>query len=505
MRYGVGIDFGSVSSFVYLYRDNLPEVVCDAGGDIQIPSYVYFNGATIIVGTQALKKVAENRLVIRNVKRLIGRLYCSFSHEEDYEIYGTELLEDENGYCCFSIQDKVYTITDILVYILDYIRKRVNMQSGANVTDVTISVPINASNLYREIMKDASIQAGWETIQFVNEPTAAVLSQQDSIPLDHNILVFHFGDSYLCNTILHKKDDKYEILSTYTDETINDMEIEKALLGHVEDEYKEQTNQNIWSDNPRKQQKQKATTLSEIQSTIRELSHSQISAIDITRNNNTMTLKISQDCLNQCLKSIIQQIQSDFDYLLNNSIPHLTVDDIHSILLVGDSSIIPIIKETVQTYFKKSEFISTFKNGELIAWVCGVCALNKLEPDYPIQFYLHNSIGLVLQNQMIYPLFETGCKLPCKKVLSLTSMEKGVNTIDVQVVEMNRFAQDSIRIVACIKSLPFTIQPDQQKEIALTFMMHQDGIFTIEAITQPGYQKCINVQLQGFSHSFVSF
>ena len=58
-------------------------------------------------------------------------------------------------------------------------------------------------------------------------------------------------------------------------------------LKNIIDEYKEQTNQNIWSDNPRKQQKQKATTLSEIQSTIRELSHSQTSAIDITRNNNT--------------------------------------------------------------------------------------------------------------------------------------------------------------------------------------------------------------------------
>ena len=503
MRYEVGIDFGSVSSFVYLYRDNLPEVVCDAGGEIQIPSYVYFNNNNVIVGNSAMKRVAENRLVVRNVKRLIGRLYCSFSHEEDNEVYGTELLEDDNGYCCFSVQDKVYTVTDILVYILDYIRRRVNMQSGANVTNVTISVPINASNLYREIMKNAGIQAGWETIQFVNEPTAAVISQQDSIFLDNNILVFHFGDSYLCNTILHKKDDKFEILATYTDETINDMEIEKALLGHVEDEYKEQTKQNIWSDNPRKQQKQKATTLSDIQSTIRELSHSTTSAIDITRNNNTMTLRISQDCLNKCLKTIIQQIQSDFDYLLNNSISHLTVDDIQSILLVGDSSIIPVIRETVQTYFKKSEIINTFKNGELIAWGCGVCSLQHLEPDYSIQFYLHNSIGLVLQNQMIYPLFETGCKLPCKKIVSVTSMEKGVNTIDVQVVEMNRLAQDSIRIVACVKSSPFTIQPNQQKEITITFKMQQDGTFTIEAITQPGYQKCINVQLQGFSHSFV--
>ena len=153
MRYEVGIDFGSVSSFVYLYRDNLPEVVCDAGGEIQIPSYVYFNNNNVIVGTSAMKRVAENRLVVRNVKRLIGRLYCSFSHEEDNEVYGTELLEDDNGYCCFSVQDKVYTVTDILVYILDYIRRRVNMQSGANVTNVTISVPINASNLYREIMK----------------------------------------------------------------------------------------------------------------------------------------------------------------------------------------------------------------------------------------------------------------------------------------------------------------------------------------------------------------
>ena len=104
---------------------------------------------------------------------------------------------------------------------------------------------------------------------------------------------------------------------------------------------------------------------------------------------------------------------------------------------------------------------------------------------------------------MIYPLFETGCKLPCKKIVSVTSMEKGVNTIDVQVVEMNRLAQDSIRIVACVKSSPFTIQPNQQKEITITFKMQQDGTFTIEAITQPGYQKCINVQLQGFSHSFV--
>ena len=71
MRYEVGIDFGSVSSFVYLYRDNLPEVVCDAGGEIQIPSYVYFNNNNVIVGTSAMKRVAENRLVIRNVKRLM--------------------------------------------------------------------------------------------------------------------------------------------------------------------------------------------------------------------------------------------------------------------------------------------------------------------------------------------------------------------------------------------------------------------------------------------------
>ncbi len=151
----VGIDLGTTTSVACIFRDNKYKHMKSSLGKTVIPSVVGYDKDTqsIIAGDVADSKAKGNpENYVYEVKRLMG----------------TDKV--------FELGDKKYSATEISAETLKYIKKYCEDYYGEPIEDAVITVPANFNNNQRQATKRAAELAGFNVERIVAEPTAAALA-----------------------------------------------------------------------------------------------------------------------------------------------------------------------------------------------------------------------------------------------------------------------------------------------------------------------------------------
>jgi heat shock 70kDa protein 1/2/6/8 len=175
-----GIDFGTATSLISIWRNNNCEIIPDEFGNKTIPSFVSYTNVSKYVGHEAKKQKDINvENVFYEVKRLLGREFNEKAVQDCLSLLSYKIIENDRG--CVSIQstvrnNKIFTPEEISASVMSKLKDMAEKYLKREVKDVVITVPANFTDSQRQATNDAAKIAGLNCVRMFHEPTAAALA-----------------------------------------------------------------------------------------------------------------------------------------------------------------------------------------------------------------------------------------------------------------------------------------------------------------------------------------
>ncbi|HNB93010.1 MAG TPA: Fe-S protein assembly chaperone HscA, partial [Saprospiraceae bacterium] len=201
-----------------------------------VPSVIYLDeNHNAIVGSLAKEKlVSDPASTIFSVKRLMGRSFKDVEAHRNffsYEIVDTDtesLVKIKSG-------NKFYTPIELSALILKELKRIAEEELGRKVSECVITVPAYFNDSQRQATKDAGKLAGWDVLRIINEPTAAALAYgfDKTSEEGRNIAVYDMGGGTFDLSILTLEGGVFEVLSTKGDTWLGGDDVDKAILDFV--------------------------------------------------------------------------------------------------------------------------------------------------------------------------------------------------------------------------------------------------------------------------------
>lgn len=204
----VGIDLGTTNSAVAYIRDGRPALLSIDELPL-LPSVVHRapDGEMLVGNVAKDALVAMPERSIASVKRLMG----------------TDSV--------ISLGDQDFSPIDISALILDRIKKAVDAEFGEGTKEAVITVPAYFSDRQRRATKDAGEQAGFIVDRIVNEPTAAAMAfGLDNLDTSARILVYDLGGGTFDVSIVHLESGILEVEASDGDRLLGGDDFDELIV-----------------------------------------------------------------------------------------------------------------------------------------------------------------------------------------------------------------------------------------------------------------------------------
>ena len=354
-RHAVGIDFGTTSSCVAVYRDDRIEVIPDEQGDPTTPSVVAFKESERLIGVSAKNQIVTNHSnTISSVKRLLGLDFTDplFSTATRYSPF-TVINKDNKPLILgrFKGESKTLAPEEVTSMVLSKLRKTAESYLSGTVKDAVITVPTSYTGSQRQSIRDASLVAGLNVLRIINEPTAAAaawgISNKRKVEDDFIVLIFDLGGGYCSASLVGITDgDLLEVLSTAGHAALGGDDFDKRLVEHFVNGFKRRHKKDITSD---------ARALCRLRIACErikcDLSTSTQASIQLDSFYEGLHFRISitraqfEELCQDLFLSIIHPVRRVLD---NAKVRMTSVDEV---VLVGGSTRIPKIQSLISDYF----------------------------------------------------------------------------------------------------------------------------------------------------------
>jgi heat shock protein 1/8 len=224
MPHAIGIDLGTTTSCVGVWKNNQVEIIANEHGNRTTPSYVAFTDSERLIGDSAKNQLSANpKNTVFDAKRLIGRKFDesvvkTVASHAPYSISG-----DDNGKIRIGVQykeeDKKYLPEEISAMVLTKMRQTAEAYLGEEVKDVVITVPAYFNDNQRQATKDSAAIAGLNVLRLINEPTAAALAYglDKKSNSEQHIVVFDCGGGTHDVSLITIDDGVFEVKATAGD------------------------------------------------------------------------------------------------------------------------------------------------------------------------------------------------------------------------------------------------------------------------------------------------
>ena len=220
----VGIDLGTTySSLAYLDAQFVPCVMSDTSGHSVIPSAIYFDEQSIIVGDTALELAKQNgSRAVQFVKLHMG---------DDWR---------------FTVDGHVHSPESLSAIILAHLIREAEPQIGA-VQDAVITVPAWFTEKRRRATEQAGRIAGLNVTGTLNEPMAAALayglhkaedSKTGKPAAEKNVLVYDLGGGTFDVTLMRIAPTELVELATRGNRKLGGKDWDESLMKLVLEDFR---------------------------------------------------------------------------------------------------------------------------------------------------------------------------------------------------------------------------------------------------------------------------
>ena len=319
----IGIDLGTTNSCAAVLEAGAPKIIPNPEGGRTTPSVVAFKKGERIVGDAAKRQALTNPNTCSSIKRLMGT-------NKKVELDG-----------------KKYTPEEISAMILSYIKDYAESYLGEKVDKAVITVPAYFNDAERQATKNAGKIAGLEVERIINEPTAAALSYGLEKEEGQTILVYDLGGGTFDVSILELGDGVFEVKSTNGNNHLGGDDFDQRIIDYIVKEFKKENDIDLSDDKMAMQRLKEAAE--QAKKNLSGTVSTTISAPFIAKNEDdeplhvdmTLTRAKFEDLISDLVESTLEPVKK----ALKDA--KMTKKDIDKVVLVGGSTRVPLVYETI--------------------------------------------------------------------------------------------------------------------------------------------------------------
>jgi len=350
----LGIDLGTAITKYASIVSGEPKAIENREGSILTPSVVAITkGGERVVGILAQRQAITNpKNTVSSVKRFIGRRFSDPEVQKELKLLSYETKERSDGGVEVKMGDKWYTPIEISSMILQKIKADAEEKLGEKITNVVITCPANFDDSQRKATKAAGEIAGFNVLRVINEPTAAALAYGFGKKEAKKILVYDFGGGTFDVTILDVSPDTVEVLATGGEAHLGGNDFDQRIIDWILTEFKKDQGIDLSKD-PLALQRLKESA-EKAKSELSSAFETNINLPFITsgaEGPKHLDYKLSRAQFESMTKDLVERSIERVD----KTIKEIKIDknQINEVILVGGTTLIPLIRDKVKEYFGK--------------------------------------------------------------------------------------------------------------------------------------------------------
>ena len=476
----IGIDLGTTNSCVSVMEGGKPVVITNSEGNRTTPSIVAFtNKGEILVGQPAKNQMVTNpENTIFSIKRFMGNTYNEVTEERSRMPYS---VLEEDGKVKIKTLEGNFTPQEISARILQKMRQTAEEYLGETVTDAIITVPAYFNDSQRQSTKDAGRIAGLNVLRIINEPTAAALAYGMEKKKDEKIAVYDLGGGTFDISILELADGLFEVKSTNGDTHLGGDDFDHAVIDWLISEFKKEQGIDLNNDKMALQRLKEAAEKAK-----KELSSSLQTDINLpyltadASGPKHLNVSLTRSKFEELIRDLVEKTRIPCEKAIKDA--GLTLNDINEVILVGGSTRIPLVQETVKNIFNK-EPNKSVNPDEAVAMGAAVQGgiIKGDVKDVLLLDVTPLSLGIETEGSVMTVLINRNTTIPTHKNQVFSTAADNQPSVTIRVLQGERKMANDNRELGRFDLVGIPPAPRGVPQIDVSFDIDANGIVHVSA------------------------
>jgi len=482
MGKAIGIDLGTTNSCVAVLSGSEPEIITNEQGHRTTSSVISKSKTgTWLVGQIARRQaITSPDKTIVSIKRFMGLRYEEALAEAERMPYRV-VKEPATGLAVVDVDGEHFTPQEVSARILQALKLRAEEVLGEEIADAVITVPAYFNDAQRQATKDAGRIAGLNVLRIINEPTAAALAYGADSRRQGRVAVYDLGGGTFDISILLLGDGVYEVKSTAGDTHLGGDDFDQAIIEWLLAGFREENGIDLVGDRVALARLKDAAEKGKCELSSALETHINLPFI-ASRDGAPVHLDVvlSRARFETLIAPLVERTVDPCRQALADA--RLEAGQVDEVLLVGGSTRIPLVQQTVKRIFGRDPSKSVNPD-EIVAM--GAALHGGILQGHVDEVLLLDvtplSLGIETFGSVMTKLITRNTTVPTRRSQVFSTAIDNQNAVSVHVLQGEREMATDNRSLARFDLVGIPPAPRGVPQIEVVFDIDANGIVSVSA------------------------